>query len=94
VGDAWLRVNIRLPDPELVAILEKRCARFGTVKFIRLLPIASDNLHRFAFVHMSTLTENMDLAAAAGGSTLAMAQLLCAWRLIPERLVCTIRFLE
>ena len=70
VGDDWLRVNIRLPDQEILAILKKRCAEFGTVKFIQLLPIASDNLHRFAFVHMSTLTENMDLAAAAGGSTL------------------------
>jgi len=33
-------------------------------------PSKFDNLHRFAFVHMSTFAENMDLAAAAGGSTL------------------------
>ena len=65
-----LTVNIRLPDPELEAILGKRCSKFGTVKFIRLLPVAKDNLHRFAFVQMSTLAETMDLAIAVGGSTL------------------------
>jgi hypothetical protein len=69
-GSALLTVDIRLPEPELVAILEKRCARFGTVKFIRLLPIAKDNMHRFAFVRMSTMAETMDLGIAVGGSTL------------------------
>ena len=66
-----LRVNIRLPEPELAAILEKYCAKFGTVKFIRLLPVSKDNLHRFVFVQMSTLAETMDLAVAVGGSTLS-----------------------
>jgi hypothetical protein len=65
-----LTVNIQLPEPDLVATLKRRCAEFGTVKFIRLLPIAKDNLHRFAFVQMSTLAETMDLAVACGGSTL------------------------
>ena len=65
-----LTVNIQMPEPELIATLKKRCATFGTVKFIRLLPIAKDNLHRFAFVQMSTLAETMDLAMASGGSTL------------------------
>ena len=65
-----LTVDIRLPDAELKVILEKRCAKFGTVKFIRLLPVAKDNAHRFAFVQMSTLAETMDLAIAAGASTL------------------------
>jgi hypothetical protein len=63
-------VNIWLPEPELEAILKAQCAKFGTVKFIRLMPVAKDRLHRFAFVQMSTLAENMDLAVAAGGSTL------------------------
>ena len=66
-----LTVNIRLPEPELEAIIQKRCAEFGTVKFIRLMPIAKNALHRFAFVQMSTLAETMDLASAAGGSTLS-----------------------
>ena len=66
-----LRVDIRLPEPELTAILEKYCAKFGTVKFIRLLPISKDKLHRFVFVQMSTLAETMDLAVAVGGSTLS-----------------------
>jgi hypothetical protein len=65
-----LNVDIRLPEPELESILRAKCAQFGTVKFIRLMPVAKDNLHRFAFVQMSTLAENMDLAVAAGGSTL------------------------
>ena len=65
-----LSVNIQLPEPELEAILRKHCGQFGTVKFIRLLPVAKDNLHRFAFVQMSTLAENLDLTVAAGGSTL------------------------
>ena len=65
-----LTVNIRLPEPELEAIIQKRCAEFGTVKFIRLMPIAKNALHRFAFAQMSTLAETMDLASAAGGSTL------------------------
>ena len=64
-----LTVNIQLPEPELSAIIQKRCAEFGTVKFIRLMPIAKNALHRFAFVQMSTLAETMDLASAAGGST-------------------------
>jgi hypothetical protein len=68
--DTLLTVNIQLPEPELVAILQKRCAEFGTVKFIRLMPIAKNAFHRFAFVQMSTLVETMDLANAAGGSTL------------------------
>lgn len=65
-----LTLNIQLPETELVATLKRRCAEFGTVKFIRLLPVAKDNLHRFAFVQMSTLAETMDLAVACGGSTL------------------------
>jgi hypothetical protein len=65
-----LNVDIRLPEPELESILRAKCAQFGTVKFIRLMPVAKDKLHRFAFVQMSTLAENMDLAVAAGGSTL------------------------
>jgi hypothetical protein len=65
-----LTVNIRLPDAELKAIIGAHCANFGTVKFIRLLPVAKDNAHRFAFVEMSTLAETMDLAVNAGGSTL------------------------
>ena len=65
-----LNVDIRLPEPELESILRAKCAQFGTVKFIRLMPVAKDNLHRFAFVQMSTLAENMDLAVAAGCSTL------------------------
>ena len=65
-----LTVDIRLPEPELEAILRTKCAKFGTVKFIRLMPVAKDNLHRFAFVQMSSLAENMDLAVAADGSTL------------------------
>jgi hypothetical protein len=65
-----LTVNIHLPEPELEAIVRSRCAEFGTVKFIRLMPVAKNALHRFAFVRMSTLSETMDLANAAGGSTL------------------------
>ena len=65
-----LTLNIQLAEPELVATLKKRCSKFGTVKFVRLLPIAKDNLHRFAFVQMSTLAETMDLAMVTGGSTL------------------------
>lgn len=65
-----LSINIRLPEAELEAILQKRCAQFGTVKFIRLMPIAKNAYHRFAFVQMSSLAETMDLAHAAGGSTL------------------------
>jgi hypothetical protein len=65
-----LIANIRLPDLELEAILGKHCAKFGTVKFIRLLPVAKDNLHRYVFVQMSTLAETMELAIAVGASTL------------------------
>ena len=65
-----LNVDIQLPEPELELILRAKCAQFGTVKFIRVLPIAKHNLHRFAFVQMSTLAETMDLAMATGGSTL------------------------
>jgi len=65
-----LTVDIHLPEPELEAIIRRRCAEFGKVKFIRLMPVAKNSLHRFAFVQMSTLAETMDLASAAGGSTL------------------------
>jgi hypothetical protein len=65
-----LTVNIQLPEPELEAIIRNHCAQFGTVKFVRLMPVARDNLHRYAFVQMSTLTETMDLATAVGASTL------------------------
>lgn len=65
-----LNLDIQLPEPELEAILRKHCGQFGTVRFIRLLPVAKDNLHRFAFVQMATLAENLDLTVAAGGSTL------------------------
>jgi hypothetical protein len=37
-------------DHELQALLAKRCAQFGTVKFVRLLPIAKNEVHRFSFV--------------------------------------------
>jgi hypothetical protein len=66
----FLHVNIQLPEPELEAVLKEKCAQFGTVKFVRLLPVAKDKRHRFAFVQMSSLAENMDLTVAAGGSTL------------------------
>ena len=65
-----LTVNIHLPEPELEAIIRKRCTEYGTVKFVRLMPTAKNTFHRFAFVQMSTLAETMDLASAAGGSTL------------------------
>ena len=65
-----LTVNIHLPEPELEAIIRRCCAEFGKVKFVRLMPVAKNTLHRFAFVQMSTLAETMDLANAAGGSTL------------------------
>jgi hypothetical protein len=63
-----LDVDIHLPDHELQALLSKHCAKFGTVKFVRLLPLAKNKVHRFAFVEMSTETENIDLAAHHGGS--------------------------
>ena len=66
-----LTVNIQLPERELEAIVKKYCASYGSVKFIRLLPIAMDKQHRFAFVQMSTLAETMDLAVAVDGSTLS-----------------------
>ena len=66
-----LTVNIQLPEPELEAIVRKFCATYGSVKFIRLLPVAVDKQHRFAFVQMSTLAETMDLAVAIDGSTLS-----------------------
>jgi len=65
-----LTLDIWVPESELQAILANLCAKFGTVKFIRLLPIAKNNLHRFAFVQMSSVAENMDLSIALGGSTL------------------------
>lgn len=65
-----LSVNILLPEAELEAILQKRCAQFGTVKFVRLMPVAKNAYHRFAFVQMSSLAETLELAHAAGGSTL------------------------
>ena len=65
-----ITANIRLPEAELEAIVAKHCIPFGTVKFIRLLPVAKNNTYRFAFVQMSTLAETMDLAVASGGSTL------------------------
>lgn len=65
-----LSLNIWMPDRELENALNNICAQFGTVKFIRLLPIAKNELYRFAFVQMSSLTENMDLLTALGGSTL------------------------
>jgi hypothetical protein len=66
-----LTVNIQLPERELEAIVRKYCASYGSVKFIRLLPVAMDKRHRFAFVQMSTLAETMDLAVAVDGSTLS-----------------------
>jgi hypothetical protein len=66
-----LTVNIQLPERELEAIVRKYCAPFGSVKFIRLLPITVDRRRRFAFVQMSTLAETMDLAIAAESSTLS-----------------------
>jgi hypothetical protein len=66
-----LTVNIQLPERELEAIVRKFCASYGSVKFIRLLPVAVDKRHRFAFVQMSTLAETMDLAVAVDGSTLS-----------------------
>ena len=66
-----LNVNIQLPERELETIVRKFCAHFGNVKFIRLLPVAKNKLHRFAFVRMSTLAETMDLAIAVDGSTLS-----------------------
>lgn len=65
-----LSLNIWLPEPELETMLTNICAGFGTVKFIRLLPIAKSELCRFAFVQMSSTAENMDLSIALGGSTL------------------------
>ena len=65
-----LSLNIWMPERELETALAKICARFGTVKFIRLLPIAKSELCRFAFVQMSSVAENMDLSIALGGSTL------------------------
>lgn len=66
-----LTVNIQMPERELEAIVRKFCAAYGNVKFIRLLPVAVDKQHRFAFVQMSTLAETMDLAVAVDGSTLS-----------------------
>ena len=79
-----LTVNIRLPDAELEAIIGKRCAEFGTVKFVRLMPIAKDNTHRLAFVEMSTLAETMDLAVNAGGSTLGFGAVALCLEADPE----------
>ena len=66
-----LTVNIQLPERELEAIVRNYCATYGSVKFIRLMPVAVDKRHRFAFVQMSTLAETMDLAIAVDGSTLS-----------------------
>ena len=66
-----LNVNIQLPERELEAIVRRYCASYGSIKFIRLMPVAVDKRHRFAFVQMSTLAETMDLAIAADGSTLS-----------------------
>ena len=66
-----LTVNIQLPERELEAIVRNFCATYGSVKFIRLMPVAVDKRHRFAFVQMSTLAETMDLAVAVDGSTLS-----------------------
>jgi len=56
-----LIVKIWLPDAELDVILGRH-SRFGAVKFIRLRPVAKDNMHRHA--------ENMDLAVPIGASIL------------------------
>jgi hypothetical protein len=69
-GGTLLPLNIWLPEPELETMLTNICAGFGTVKFIRLLPIAESELCRFAFVQMSSTAENMDLSIALSGSTL------------------------
>ena len=80
-----LTVNIQLPERELEAIIKKYCASYGSVKFIRLMPVAVDKRHRFAFVQMSTLAETMDLAVAVEGSTLSSgAVALCLNADIPE----------
>jgi hypothetical protein len=79
-----LTVNIRLSDAELHAIIKAYCANFGTVKFIRLLPVAKDNSHRFAFVEMSTLAETMDLAVNTGGSTLGSGAVALWLEAAPE----------
>jgi hypothetical protein len=70
-GGSVLTVNIQLPERELEAIVRKYCASYGSIKFIRLMPVAVDKRHRFAFVQMSTLAETMDLAIAVDGSTLS-----------------------
>ena len=65
-----LNVDIHMSEQQLIDILQQHCAQFGTVKFVRVLPVAKGGSHRFAFVRMSTLAETMDLAVACGGSTL------------------------
>ena len=80
-----LTVNIQLPERELEAIIKKYCASYGSVKFIRLMPVAVDKRHRFAFVQMSTLAETMDLAVAVDGSTLSSgAVALCLNEAVQE----------
>ena len=69
--NALTQIDIRLPEPELEAILKTRLNEYGTVKFVRLMPVAKNERYRFAFVQMSTMAENMDLAVAIGASTLS-----------------------
>ena len=63
-----LVVNRALSDSELQITLRGRCAKFGTVLSIRLLPVV-EKTDRLAFVQMATSSQSLELAGDLRATT-------------------------
>ena len=63
-----LTVDLRLPDFEVRKIVREKCAKFGTVKQIRIVGDVDQDGQRYAFVEMSSRAATQSVGLQVGDS--------------------------
>jgi hypothetical protein len=71
-----LTVDLRLPDFEVRKIVRQKCARFGTVKQIRIVGDVDQDGQRYAFVEMSSRAATQSVALQVGDSRFGNATVI------------------
>ena len=70
-----LTVDLRLPDFEVRKIVREKCAKFGTVKQIRIVGDVDQDGQRYAFVEMSSRAATQSVGLQVGDSRFGNATL-------------------
>jgi hypothetical protein len=71
-----LTVDLRLPDFEVRKIVREKCAKFGTVKQIRIVGDVDQDGQRYAFVEMSSRAATQSVALQVGDSRFGNATVI------------------